>query len=465
MFQNIAVCCYVCSDLPANIVLTKLKSFIEKNKLFNKSDQIGLAISGGRDSVCAAYMLNDLEIPFVMVHVNFNLRGKESDNDQKFVEELSKNLPYCRGIKVLNSNAKDYSIEQKVSIQEAAREIRYAYFEDLKQSGHFDKLITAHHQNDMVETFLINLNRKSGINGLKSIPVKRRYIIRPFLALNTHEISAYITNHKIEYREDSSNQSLKYLRNILRKKVIPSIETSIPHFVENTVQSINILKAEKETLDYLLNQQIENIISSDFENLYIQKKSLLNFPHPAVILYQILDKCQFNVDQCTQIIASFDGIPGKIFKSDTHQLIVDREQIILEIKTSNQDSLTIKKEGSYSYANYSIVLKKAQEWTYNANKNEEILQISPDLFPLTVRNWKNGDRFTPLGMKGSKLLSDFFIDQKINVLEKNKIPLLCAGEMVLWVVGHQISDLVKVSENKNVYRVSYTNEHRSIEQL
>ena len=162
---------------PANIVLTKLKSFIEKNKLFNKSDQIGLAISGGKDSVCAAYMLNELEIPFVMVHVNFNLRGKESDNDQKFVEQLSKNLPYCKGIKVLNSNAKDYAIEQKVSIQEAAREIRYAYFEDLKQSGHFDKLITAHHQNDMVETFLINLNRKSGITGLKSIPVKRRHII------------------------------------------------------------------------------------------------------------------------------------------------------------------------------------------------------------------------------------------------------------------------------------------------
>ena len=111
------------------------------------------------------------------------------------------------------------------------------------------------------------------------------------------------------------------------------------------------------------------------------------------------------------------------------------------------------------------MLKKAQKWTYNANKNEEILQISPDLFPLTIRNWKNRDRFTPLGMKGSKLLSDFFIDQQINVLEKNKIPLLCAGEMVLWVVGHQISDLVKVSENKNVYRVSYTNEHRSIEQL
>jgi tRNA(Ile)-lysidine synthase len=167
------------------------------------------------------------------------------------------------------------------------------------------------------------------------------------------------------------------------------------------------------------------------------------------------------VDQCTQIIASFDGIPGKIFKSDTPQLIVDREQIILEIKTSNQDSLTIKKEGSYFYANYSLVLKKAQEWTYNANKNEEILQISPDLFPLTIRNWENGDRFTPLGMKGSKLLSDFFIDQKINVLEKNKIPLLCAGEMVLWVVGHQISDLVKVSENKNVYRVSYINKHKS----
>ena len=329
-------------------MLTKLKSFIEKNKLFNKSDQIGLAISGGRDSVCASYMLNDLEIPFIMVHVNFNLRGKESYNDQKFVERLSKKLPYCRGIKVLNSNAEDYAFEKKVSIQEAAREIRYTYFEDLKQSGHFDKLITAHNQNDMVETFLINLNRKSGISGLKSIPIKRRYIVRPFLALNTREINTYIANHNIKYREDSSNQSLKYLRNVIRKKVIPSIETSIPHFVDNALQSINILKAEKETLDYLLNQQIENITNNDFENLYIQKKPLLNFPHPAAVLYQILDGYRFNIYQCKKIIDSFNGIPGKIFKSETHQLIVDREQIILEIKTSNQDVITIKKQGNLS---------------------------------------------------------------------------------------------------------------------
>ena len=465
MFQNIALCSYVCSDLHANIVLTKLKSFIEKNKLFNKSDQIGLAISGGRDSVCASYMLNDLKIPFIMVHVNFNLRGKESYNDQKFVERLSKKLPYSRGIKVLNSNAENYAFEKKVSIQEAAREIRYAYFEDLKQSGHFDKLITAHHQNDMVETFLINLNRKSGINGLKSIPIKRRYIVRPFLALNTREINTYIANHNIKYREDSSNQSLKYLRNVIRKKVIPSIETSIPHFVDNTLQSINLLKAEKETLDYLLNQQIENITSNNFENLYIEKKPLLNFPHPAAVLYQILDGYRFNIYQCKKIIASFNGIPGKIFKSETHQLIVDREQIILEINTLNQDVITIKKQGSYSFANYSVVLKKAQKWTYNPSNTEEILQISPDLFPLFIRNWKKGDRFIPLGMKGSKLLSDFFIDQKINVLEKSKIPLLCSGDKVLWVVGHQISDLVKVSENKNVYHVSYTKEYKSSEKL
>ena len=437
-------------------MLTKLKSFIEENQLFNKSDQIGLAISGGRDSVCAAYMLNELKISFVMVHVNFDLRGEESENDQKFVEQLSKKLAHCSGLQTIKKNAKDYAKEYKLSIQEAAREIRYSYFNELKKSNHFDKLITAHHQNDLVETFFINLYRKSGINGLKSIPIKRGYIIRPFLAFSSDEINAYLTNHAIKYRDDSSNQNLKYLRNTIRKKVIPSIEESMPQFINNTVQSIDILKAENDTLEHLLSREISKLTSSDSENLYIAKKQLLNFPHPSVMLYRILDDYRFNFDQCNQIIACIDGIPGKLFSSITHQLVVDREQIILNTKNENSiESITIEKEGNYFFSNYSISLERVNEWTYNTNKEEEVIQIPPHMFPLTIRNWKTGDRFTPLGMKGSKLLSDFFIDQKINVLEKSKTLLLCSNDNVLWVIGYQISDLVKVSGVKNIYRTSF----------
>jgi tRNA(Ile)-lysidine synthase len=437
-------------------VLTKLKSFIEENQLFNKSDQIGLAISGGRDSVCAAYMLNELKISFVMVHVNFDLRGEESENDQKFVEQLSKKLAHCTGLKTIKKNAKDYAKEYKLSIQEAAREIRYSYFDELKKSNHFDKLITAHHQNDLVETFFINLYRKSGINGLKSIPIKRGYIIRPFLAFSSDEINAYLTNHTIKYRDDSSNQNLKYLRNTIRKKVIPSIEESMPEFINNTVHSIDILKAENDTLEHLLSREISKIISSDSENLYIAKKQLLNFPHPSVMLYRILDDYHFNFDQCNQIIACIDGIPGKLFSSITHQLVVDREQIILNTKKKSQATpLIIKKEGHYMFSNHSITIKKVTHWEFKKDKKEEIMQISPSMFPLTIRNWKSGDRFTPLGMKGSKSLSDFFIDQKINLMEKSEIPLICSKDKILWVMGHQISDLVKVSGTQNIYRVLY----------
>ncbi|MDG1045522.1 MAG: tRNA lysidine(34) synthetase TilS [Bacteroidia bacterium] len=437
-------------------MLTKLKSFIEKNRLFNKSDQIGLAISGGRDSVCAAYMLNELKISFLMVHVNFDLRGKESEDDQKFIEQLSEKLTYCKGIQAIKENAKVYANNNNLSIQEAAREIRYSYFDKLKQSNHFDKLITAHHQNDLVETFFINLYRKSGINGLKSIPIKRGYVIRPFLAFSANEIHAYVSKNSIEYREDSSNQSFKYLRNTIRNKVIPPIVEFMPRFLDNTVQSIDILKAENDTLDYLLKREIKKITSSDSENLYITKKQLLSFPHPSVILYRILDKYLFNFDQCEQIIACLNGISGKIFCSDTHQLVVDREQIILNIKNKNSiESITIEKEGNYSFSNYFISLKRINEWKYSTNKKEEIIQIPPHMFPLTVRNWKRGDRFTPLGMKGSKLLSDFFIDQKINVFKKNKTPLLCSNDNVLWVLGYQISDLVKVSGVKDVYCTSF----------
>ena len=435
-------------------MLTKLKSFIEKNQLFNKSDQIGLAISGGRDSVCAAYMINELKISFVMVHVNFDLRKEESENDQKFVEQLSKNLAHCKGLQTIKKNAAKYAKENKLSVQEAAREIRYSYFDKLKKSNHFDKLITAHHQNDLVETFFINLYRKSGINGLKSIPIKRGYIIRPFMAFSSEEIDAYLTNRAIEYREDSSNQNHKYLRNSIRKKVIPSILESMPQFLDNAVQTIGNLKAENDTFNYLLEQEISKITNRDSGIIFISKKLLLNYPHPTIVLYRILDRYQFNFDQCQQIIECLDGISGKQFFTKTHQLITDREQIIVKTKKKSQATpLIIKKEGHYMFSNHSITIKKVTHWEFNKDKKEEIMQIPPSMFPLTIRNWKSGDRFTPLGMKGSKSLSDFFIDQKINLMEKSEIPLICSKDKILWVMGHQISDLVKVSGTKNIYRV------------
>jgi len=435
-------------------VLTKLKSFIEKNQLFNKSDQIGLAISGGKDSVCTAHLLNDLKISFLMVHVNFNLRGKESDSDQKFVEHLSKELSYCKGIKVHSANTENYANTNKLSIQEAAREIRYIYFEKLKESGCFNKLITAHHQNDLIETFFINLQRKSGINGLKSIPVKRDYIIRPLLVFSSEEISAYIHKKAINYREDSSNENIKYLRNNIRKNVIPTLVESLPDFINNTSESISMLNAENDTFNYLLEQEISKITSSDSGNIFISKELLFNYPHPAVILYRILDSYQFNFDQCQQIIECLNGISGKQFFTKTHQLIVDRKQIIVKAKKITQATpLIIKKEGTYAFSDYSITIRKVTNWEFNKDKKEEILQISSDMFPLTIRSWMSGDRFTPLGMKGSKSLSDFFIDQKISLMEKSEIPLLCSNDKILWIIGHQISDLVKVSGTESVYQV------------
>ena len=438
-------------------MLTKLKSFIEKNQLFNKSDQIGLAISGGKDSVCAAHLLNDLKISFLMVHVNFNLRGKESKEDQKFVEHLSKKLFYCKGIKIHTTNTEDYANTNKLSIQEAAREIRYAYFKELKELGCFNKLITAHHQNDLIETFFVNLQRKSGINGLKSIPIKRDYIIRPLLAFSSEEIDAYIHKKAIEYREDSSNKNIKYLRNSIRKNVIPTLVESLPDFINNASESISMLKAENDTFNYLLEQEISKITNPDSGGIFISKKLLLNYPHPAVVLYRILDKYRFNFDQCQQIIECVNGISGKQFFTKTHQLIVDRKQIIVKAKkTSQATSLIIKKEGTYVFSNFSFTIKKVTSWEFNKDKKEEILQIPPNMFPLTIRNWKSGDRFIPLGMKGSKSLSDFFIDQKINLMEKSEIPLLCSNDKILWIIGHQISDLVKVSRTENIYQVSYS---------
>jgi tRNA(Ile)-lysidine synthase len=440
----------------ANIVLVKLKSFIEKNQLFNKSDRIGLAISGGKDSVSAAHLLNDLKISFTMIHINYKLRGKESDFDEKFVKHLSKNTENCKGIKCISVDARKYAKKHHVSIQEAARNIRYDYFEKLKLSNQLDIIITAHHQDDQVETFFINLNRISGIKGLKSIPVKRSYIVRPLLAFNSDEIKMYVAQKKIEYREDKSNQSTNYLRNVIRHQILPVIQNRLPDFVNHTSKSIALLNSEYELLDFFIKQFITSEITVSKQGIFIPKSKITIFPQPEVLLYRILDKYGFNFSQCQQISVGLNGKTGKQYFSKTHQLLIDRTQIIISlIEDLSTTVLDIYTDGRYAFDKYTLTLKKVKKWTFSSHKNKEYLEIPPLFFPLTLRYWKKGDRFSPLGTKGNPLLSDFFINHKINNIDKKTIPLLCSNDTILWVVGYQISDIVRVRDGFFVFSVSF----------
>lgn len=437
-------------------MLQKLKSFIAKHQLIEKSDKIGLAISGGKDSVAAAHMLNALKQPFVLVHVNFCLRGDESDGDQQFVSETAANLEYCEALFVKRIDTKAYVLKHKTNTQQAARDIRYQFFDELKRNGQFDKLITAHHKSDVLETFFINLYRTSGIQGLKSIPVKRDYIIRPFLAFTSVEIENYVESHNLPFRTDSSNQDTKYLRNKVRQNVLPAISSSLPDFEERALKSISYLNQENDLFEHLIQSEIEKVTSIKNGRLRIQKNTLLGYPQSSVILYRILDEFGFSPQQCSDIVHTCMDKSGLTFHTNSAELIVDRDYLFVQKVSSAQlESLEIPGPGNYTFGRNSIAIEKISKASFTNNFNVESVTLSEDLFPLNLRNWQEGDRFQPLGMKGSKLLSDFFIDQKIDIQTKKNISLLCSGNEILWVVGYRISEKIKVIKNQNLYRMSY----------
>jgi tRNA(Ile)-lysidine synthase len=438
-------------------VLERFKQNCIDLEIINKEKTVALAISGGKDSVFCAYMLNLVKIPFTMVHCNFKLRGAESDGDEKFIESLSTQLEYCSGFYSKSFETQIYSNQEKISIQEAARNLRYTYFEELKNEKIFDLLITCHHKSDVLETFFINLMRVSGIKGLKSIPRKREFLVRPMLNFSSSEIKEYITKQKIEFREDSSNESNNYLRNRIRNKIIPLIRNEVSDFENQANKSINILTKQEELFQYLVQKEIDLI--ADFQDVNsianIDINRLLSYPQPSVLLYSILDKFGFNHSQCEQIIEISDSESGKFFESNNYVVLVDREHLILNIKKEHQTgNLEINGTGVYKINGTSFELKKVDSRAYNNSSDTEYIELNEQDFPLILRHWIEGDYIYPLGMKGKKLISDFFIDHKINQFEKHQTYLLATGQEIIWICGYRISENFKVTSGNNIYQIS-----------
>ena len=446
--------CLLC--IRAKNVLEKLKSFIKEHKLFDKTDQIAIAISGGKDSVFAAYVFNELKLPFTLVHCNFKLRGQESNEDEQFVSTLATNLKYCQGIFTKSFDTEKQSQKNGTNIQETARTSRYNYFTELYTQKIFTKIITAHHKNDAVETFFINLNRGSGINGLKSIPISRDFIIRPLLAIDSNEIAEYLKTKEIEFKEDSSNKTNKYLRNKLRNKIIPSLKNEFPNFENRVTQSIGILQEENQLLNYFVEQTVSEL--SDFESIStpfkIAKNSLLAYPQASILLYRLLDKCGYNFKTCNQILDR-NIKSGAMFYSSTHELTLDRQTILVQpLVDPLHVEINISKAGIFQHPFGELTISKTISKEFNQLKTEETVKIPPDLFPLVLRPWKTGDRINPLGLKGTIVIIDFFSDINLDTFTKTTTPSLCKGTNILWVCGHRISEDLKITTSDNMYNIS-----------
>ena len=404
-----------------------------------------LAISGGLDSVVLAHLLKKGGYQFSLAHCNFKLRGKESDADEKFCIDLSKKLK----VKLYKTefNTQQYCDEHKTNVQLAARTLRYDWFHELLKQHSFDFLLTAHHANDVVETFFINLLRGTGINGLKGIPEKNGKVIRPLLNLKREELEAFAKQENIAYRTDKSNFEEKYERNFIRLSVIPALKTIQPALEDVFLKNIKHLKQEADIVTDFLELKAAEIVTQTHDFVFINKKKLRQENYAESILHHLIGGYGFNETQEHNILKNIqtNALAGKIFHSATHQLSIDRDDLVIKSVslsvpvTEIFDSLhDLKKHPSFKLTE----LKK-----FKVPKSSELL-VSPEklIFPLYLRNKKTGDKFKPFGMKGFKLLSDFLKDEKLDHFEKEKCRILQNGNgEIIWVVGHRSDERYKVT--------------------
>lgn len=424
-------------------MLSQLQLHIKQSLSFLSEKKLLLAVSGGIDSIVLVHLFNQLGYEIAIAHCNFGLRGEESDGDEQFVRNfaLKKDVP----IYVSNFETKQYALSSKVSIQIAARELRYNWFAEIMQQYGYDYLLTAHHADDSAETFLINFTRGTGIEGLLGIPQQNGSIVRPLLPFTREEIEDYARANNIQWREDSSNASDKYLRNKLRHHVLPVLKELNPSFSESFAQTIeNLRQAQALATDAaaLVYKKVVTVKNGQ-ERIHIPK--LLAYQNYKAYLYQWLGKYGFTAWDDVYDLAKAQT--GKYVLSGTHRLLKDREVLILEpIKIDSGIVFEIKSLYEKTIEPIELRLDLVEDMEPNPAKN--IIFVDNELikFPLFVRRWQEGDYFCPLGMNGlKKKVSKFFKDEKMSLSDKENTWLLCTENEIIWVTGRRADDRFKVT--------------------
>jgi tRNA(Ile)-lysidine synthase len=383
------------------------------------------------------------------------LRGDDSDKDEKFANQLSikYNVPFF----VKRFNTQVYAEENKISVQMAARDLRYAWFEEVRKKNHYDVVAVAHHQDDEVETFFINLVRGTGIAGLHGIKPKKGKIVRPLLFTGRKDIEDYVKKNKIKFREDKSNQSTKYLINKIRLHIIPMLKELNP-YIEATVKSeITRIKQIESVFQNLVKEKQEEIQITDGDITKFSISKLLQLENNELFLYEFLKSYGFSGDIIQQIIKSLKAESGRQFISDTYRIVKDRKYLIISpyLPDDALESFIVTRgyKELVTPVHIKFSEKKFSEKTeIDKSKDIAYLDFEKLEFPLHIRKWEKGDYFIPFGMKGKKKLSDYFIDIKLSLIDKENIWLLCNGDDIIWVIGHRIDERYKITaKTKNIF--------------
>ena len=425
-------------------MLEKFQNHINEKLSFFKESKLLIAISGGVDSVVLVHLCHQLNLNIALAHCNFNLRGKESDGDEDFVIQLADNLDIEAFTESFNTQG--YADENKVSIQMAAREMRYFWFDELAQQLKFDYILTAHHADDNLETFLINFSRGTGLDGLTGIPEINNKFVRPLLSFSRENVVDYAKANKLEWRVDSSNASTKYLRNKLRHEVIPILKEINPSLLQSYQSTINNLSDAADIVEDHLEEFFQNAVENIEDNKMTFKVSEFKKQNnPRGYLFETFK--DFGFTEWNDALNLLDAQSGKYILSNTHRLIKHQDSLLLsEIVPGELIEITVpnihqKIETPFGMLSFSEV----NEVSHNSNTS---IYVDKTLlkFPLLIRQWKVGDVFFPFGMKGRKKVSKYFKDEKLSLLDKESTLLLCSENNIVWVINRRADNRFRVTE-------------------
>ena len=415
-------------------MLNKIVDFIEQNHLLDPRGSYLVALSGGADSIALALAMKRLHFTIEAVHCNFQLRGAESQRDEDFVKAfcLRQDIP----LHLVHFDTKSYAHLHKVSIEMAARQLRYAHFEALRRDLQADEILVAHHRDDSIETMLMNLLRGTGIHGLTGIRPRNGHVVRPLLCVSRKEIEDWLQQQDEAYVTDSTNLVADVQRNKIRLLLLPLLKDIVPQASENLFHSMRLLAEAAKVYDAKIEETKSEVI---FDNK-IRMSDLSKLPSPLCLLFEWLTQYGFSSSVISQIATRMDTLStGSVWTSPTHELCYDRGQLILQPIMPERPTLRIPETGIYRYdEDARIRVSTKNEAIVSRNPWVASLDADRVRFPLTVRAARPGDRFVPFGMKGSKLLSDFLTDRRLSVFDKHQqLVVTDASDNIVWVVGQR----------------------------
>lgn len=416
-----------------------------------------VAVSGGPDSVVLLDALHREGFFVVIAHCNFHLRGEASNEDAEFVKSLSNKyqVPYCQ----VDFDTEREAEERGVSIEMAARDLRYGWFEQVAEEWQCERIAVAHNADDVVETFFLNLTRGTGLQGLSGMAELRGRIVRPLLKVSRRQIMEYIAENQLEYRIDATNLETIYTRNKIRHKIVPQFEEINPSFLDTMGNNMRFIASAQNIVEVYASEAYKRVVSNEGGRVIFDLNVLKEYEGVDTLLFIWLSKYGFGSDVVMQLCRSLDDIAGKQFYSATHRIVVGRNRLECmacdSLEVDDNIQLIVNENDCVISEPLKMSVRVIDKLEFEVIKSANVACLDADKlrYPLTLRRWQKGDWFIPFGMKGRKKLSDFFADKKLSLIDKEQVWLLVSGEDIVWVVGYRVDARYAVTDDTKKVKV------------